>query len=157
MSENQRGVSQMKFHLNKALIEWNDSQADKEAILKILQKVEDNFEPTEDEINNIETEINRERKFNTVSKLKHSLDSAQQTNARKFKARYKQTNNMFLREVEMIVRLANLEMEEHKTRGNSSGINAHGMGPNEAQIQDMLRKYGVEESAIGKCVETLMA
>lgn len=73
---NQREVSKMKFNLNKAMIQWNDAQKDKEAIKKILKKVADNFEPTEDEVNNIETEINRERKFNTVSKLKHSLDSA---------------------------------------------------------------------------------
>ena len=112
MHGNQREVSKMKFNLNKAMIQWNDAQKDKEAIKKILKKVADNFEPTEDEVNNIETEINRERKFNTVSKLKHSLDSAQQANARKFKARYKQTNKTFLKEVEMIVHLANLEMEE---------------------------------------------
>ena len=36
----------------------------------------DKFEPTENEVNDIDTEMNRERKFNTVSKLKHSLDSA---------------------------------------------------------------------------------
>lgn len=68
-------------------------------------------------MNNIETDINRERKFNTVSKLKQSLDAAQSANARKFKARYKQTNNAFLREVEAIIRLANIEMDEIKGGG----------------------------------------
>ena len=58
--------------------------------------------------------MKRERKFNTVSKLKQSLDSAQKANARKFKARYKQSSDKFTKEVGMIIRLANLEMEEHK-------------------------------------------
>ena len=66
----------MKWQINSALIEWDDKEADKEAIKAFIAKVEDNFEPTEDELNNIETEINRERKFNTVSKLKQSLDRA---------------------------------------------------------------------------------
>lgn len=79
----------MNYEINKSIIKWNDAQADKEAIKQTLRKVQDNFEPTDDEINNIETEINRERKFNTVSKMKHSLDNAQVANQRKFKARYK--------------------------------------------------------------------
>ena len=89
----------MKWQINSSLIAWDDKEADKEAIRQILQNVADNFEPTEDELNNIETEINRERKFNSVSKLKQSLDRAQQANARKFKARHKKTDKKFLKEV----------------------------------------------------------
>ena len=62
--------------------------------------------------------MNRERKFNTVSKLKGQLDKAQQANQRKFKARYKKTNKNFLKEVGMIVKLAKLETEEQKSREN---------------------------------------
>ena len=64
------------------------------------------------ECTDIDTEMNRERKFNTVSKLKHSLDNAYQANQRKFKARYKQTDKKFLKEVSMFIQLARLEMEE---------------------------------------------
>ena len=67
----------MKFELNKAVIQWNDAKEDKEAIKQYIRKIQGNFEPTDLEINDIDTEMNRERKFNTVSKLKHSLDSAQ--------------------------------------------------------------------------------
>lgn len=67
----------MKFELNKAVIQWNDAKEDKEAIKQYIRKIHGNFEPTDLEINDIDTEMNRERKFNTVSKLKHSLDSAQ--------------------------------------------------------------------------------
>jgi len=88
----------MKYQINKALIQWNDAKADKEAIQQILTKVQDSFEPTQDEITKLETEINRERKFNTVSKLKYSLDHAQQANSRKFKARHKMTVDLFLKE-----------------------------------------------------------
>ena len=93
----------MNYELNKAIIEWNDAQADKEAIKMVLKRVQDSFVPTEEEIHDIETEINRERKFNTVSKLKQSLDNAQVTNQRKFKARYKMTRKRFLKEVEMLI------------------------------------------------------
>lgn len=112
IEKNQRCVSSMKYELNHAVIKWNDAKADKEAIQQFIKKIEGNFEPTDNEVNDIETEMNRERKFNTVSKLKHSLDSAQQANQRKFKARYKTTNKKFLREVQIIVELAKLEMEE---------------------------------------------
>ena len=67
----------MKFELNKAAIEWSDAKAAKEAIENYLLKIQDKFEPTENEVNDIDTEMNRERKFNTVSKMKHSLDNAQ--------------------------------------------------------------------------------
>ena len=60
--------------------------------------------------------MKRARKFNTVSKLKHSLDSAQSANARKFKARYKSTTEKFTKEVDMIIHLANLEMEDYKVK-----------------------------------------
>ena len=53
------------------------AKEDKEAIKQYIRKIQGNFEPTDLEINDIDTEMNRERKFNTVSKLKHSLDSAQ--------------------------------------------------------------------------------
>ena len=96
IDKNHRCVSGMKFELNKAVKQWNDRQADKEAIEQFIRKVQDKFEPTENEVNDIDTEMNRERKFNTVSKLKHSLDSATQANLRKFKARYKTTNKKFL-------------------------------------------------------------
>ena len=112
LTENHRCVSNMKYELNKAIIQWNDAQADKEAIQQVLRGVENSFVPTEAEHNNIETEINRERKFNTVSKLKQSLDHAQMANARKFKARYKQTSKRFLNEVSQIVSLTKQEMEE---------------------------------------------
>ena len=49
-----------------------------------------------------------------MSKLKNTLDNATKANQRKFKARYKQTNKKFLKEVQMIVQLAKLEMEEQK-------------------------------------------
>ena len=79
-----------------------------------MTKIEGAFEPTEGELNDMETEMNRERKFNTVSKLKGQLDKAQQANQRKFKARYKKTNKNFLKEVGLIVKLAKLETEEQK-------------------------------------------
>lgn len=82
--------------------------------------------PTENEFNDIDTEMNRERKFNTVSKLKHSLDNAQQANQRKFKARYKKTNRKFLKEVSMLIQLAKLEMQEMKAaEGNTSHKDGH--------------------------------
>ena len=48
----------MKYELDKAINEWDDSMADKEAIVKILQKADDCYRPTGLEINEIETEIN---------------------------------------------------------------------------------------------------
>ena len=104
----------MKYEINNAVIGWNDAAADKEATKQFLQKIQNNFEPTENEFNDMETEMNRERKFNQVSKLKNTLDNATKANQRKFKARYKQTNKKFLKEVQMIVQLAKLEMEEQK-------------------------------------------
>ena len=62
--------------MNRSIVEWNDAEADKAAIRKKIRQIAGQFEPTDDEVNDIETDMNRERKFNTVSKLKQSLDNA---------------------------------------------------------------------------------
>ena len=109
--ENQRFINNINAQMNRSIVEWNDAAADKAAVRKKIRQIAGHFEPTDGELNDIETDMNRERKFNTVSKLKQSLDNAQKANSRKFRARHKQTSATFLNEVGQIVHYAKLDFE----------------------------------------------
>ena len=77
LSKNQRTIeanfrtaNNMKFQLDQAAVKWSCIHKEREKIERTVTKVENNLPPTDGEINDMETEMNRERKFNTVSKLK---------------------------------------------------------------------------------------
>ena len=120
LATNKRFVNSINAQVNRSIVEWNDAAADKAAVRKKIRQIAGAFEPTDEEVNDIETDMNRERKFNTVSKLKQSLDNAQKANSRKFRARHKQTSGTFLNEVSQIVHYAKLDFEQVKEKGNAA-------------------------------------
>lgn len=116
ISKNRRCVSNMKYKCNQITMANDHMEAEHRRLMKILERAEQDMQPTEDELRFIDRELSREAQFNEVSKDLTTMNDRMKKYYRKFMSRNKEPWQAYLLSIWEQIKKSRDELRQKKMK-----------------------------------------